>query len=574
MKTLLRNPRLFPDLEAWSGASPGITAAFFFWSSGTELQKSSIGLLRSLLWESLQDMIYGPLQKDRSIVQWLFADRWEQFSSYGGGHHGFAFGELRRAFDLMVADISKKFLFLIDGLDELDGYPEPIVELLTTATKRTNVKIITASRPLPGFQHAFEGRPCLSMDPMVNSDIQAVILDLFNEDDNLADIRSKAADTALETAIVSSIAQKSSSSFLWAFIATKFLLRSLNDADDLSSLQRRVDALPTDLEPLLSQMFSLLPDKDRQQASRLLRLVTAHGYPTLLGLSFANDADTRSSITAPIRPLQSADLNRRISEMYTLLDYPLQNFLTLFETSPHTSQAPSAADADGAASDTSSSLSPSRLKINFTHRCIKDFVESGPIREQIRQCTGYDAMNTDEHWANASLWTLKTLEPNPWASEHERFKLWDDVADCVEYALRLEERDRKVRVSYLDEVGRAGVAERMQYIRANATDLPEAPPIESFLDIAVWLNLAGYVSIKASSKGGADRKEIRHAVAYFADMRKRLGHGGENRWLGDRRRLRAVYGDTSPELGALLEYYGKAMRFASAKPYFAIPEGV
>jgi hypothetical protein len=468
----------------------------------------------------------------------------------------------------MVSDISKKFLFLIDGLDELEGYPELVVELLTSSTKRANVKIITSSRPLPGFQHAFEGRPVLSMEPMIKSDVQAVVIGLFNQDEKLADVRSKQADTNLETAIVCDIAKRSTGNFLWATLATQFLLRSLNDADDMTSLQRRVESLPTELDALFSHMFKHLPDKDCQQASRLLRLVTAHGYPTLLGLSFANDLDTRSSISAAIHPLESAELSRRITDICNLLEYPSQNFLTMFETAPQPSQASS---NDGEGSDADAQLHPLRLKVNFTHRTIKDFVESGPVREQILQATGYKSFNPNEHWANASLWTLKTLEPNPWASEHNKFALWDDLAWCIEYALRLEESDKKVRLTYFDEVGRAGITERLAYIRANATDLPEAPPIETFLDLAVWLNLIGYVSIKAKN---AERKEIRHAVGYFQAMRKRLGAGGEERWVGDRKRMKAVYEATSPELFALLEYYGKAMRFASAKPHVDIPEGI
>lgn len=571
MKTLLRNPKLFPDLEAWSGASPGITAAYFLWScSGTELQMSYTGLLRSLIWESLQDMIYGPLQKDPSIVQWLFADRWQQFSSYGGGHHPFDSGELRRAFDLMVSDISKKFLLLIDGLDELDGYPEAVVELLTSTAKRANVKIIISSRPLPGFQHAFEGRPVLSMEPMIKDDIQAVVLSLFNQDDGLTEIRTKKGDTSLETTIIRDITKRSAGSFLWATMATQFLLRSLNDADDMTSLKHRVQALPAELEALLPHMFKLLPEKDCQQASRLFRLVSAHGYPTLLGLSFANDLDTKSSISAPTRPLQSTELNTRITEICSLLEYPAQNFLTMFETIPQASQA-SSGDVADKCSDGDGELNPLRLKVNFAHRTIKDFIESGSAREQIRQSTGYESFSADEHWANASLWTLKTLEPNPWASEQDKLELWDQMASCIEYALRLEESDKKVRVTYLDEVGRAGVAERLRYIWASATDLPKAPPLESFMDIAVWLNLSGYVGIKAKN---AERKEIRHALGYFQAMRKRLGTGGEEKWLGDRKRMRAVYDATSPELLALLEYYGKALRFGTAKPHVDIPEGI
>ena len=40
----------------WAGTKPLITASCFFWTPGAELQKSQIGLLRTLLVELLQQV--------------------------------------------------------------------------------------------------------------------------------------------------------------------------------------------------------------------------------------------------------------------------------------------------------------------------------------------------------------------------------------------------------------------------------------------------------------------------------------------------------------------------------------
>jgi hypothetical protein len=504
-------------------------------------------------------MIYGPLQKDLGIVQWLFADRWEQFASYGGGTHNFAFGELRRAFDLMISDITKKFLFLIDGLDELDGYPEAVVELVTSSAKRDNVKIVTSSRPMAGFQNAFENKPTLAIDNLVTNDIKSVVLYHFNQDDKLAKMRTQQPDNKMETNIVGDIASKAAGSFLWATLGTQFLLWSLSDNDDFHSLMTHVGALPSDIDSLLSQIFQTFDDGDNAQASRLFRLVNAHGYPTLLGLSFANDADTKSSLVAEVRLLKSAELTKRVEDLCALVRDQCKNFLTVFASAQEDE------DEDDEQND------PNSLKVNFSHRCIKDFIQSGPTWEQIRQNTGYDTFNPDENWANASLWELKTLQDQPSEAGEDILPIWETLAWCIEYALRLEEKDKKVRVTYLDEVGRAAIAERQEFVKDNATDLPEGAPISTFMDIAVWLNIAGYVSIKAKD---VNRKELRHAIDYFRTTRKRLGTGGENRYIGDRKRMKVAYDSTTPELVQLLEYYAKAVRFATPKPHVDIPEGI
>jgi hypothetical protein len=461
----------------------------------------------------------------------------------------------------MTGDITKKFLFLIDGLDELEEYPEAIVNLLMKSTMRDNVKIVTSSRPLPGFQNAFEGQPGLMLDSMTHSDIQAFVLHLFNQSDNLAKIRTQQSDNKLETNMIGDIVSKASGDFLWASLSTTHLLQEITESDNLYSLQSRVEGFPLELDTLLLYIYQGLNDNDRVQASHIFRLVLAHGYPSLLGLSYANDPEQTSGISAEIRPLKAAELAKRVETISTVLRVQCRNFLTVFQGSANVAE-----DDE----ESGSNNDPSRLMVNWVHRCIRDSVQSGAIWEQIRQATGYDSFDPNEYWANASLWNLKTIQAQPSATGEQVLPIWETLAWCIEYALRLEEKDKKVRVTYLDEVGRAGIA-RKDLIKDNATDLPEGATTESFLDIAVWLNLSGYVSIKAKT---ADRKELRHAVEYYRIMRKRLGTGGEDRWLGNRKRMRVMYDGTSAELFQLLEYYGKAMRFATPKPHVDIPEGV
>jgi hypothetical protein len=558
MKHLFRNPRLFPHLEAWSGASPGIIAGFFFWSCGTELQNSNTGMLRALLYESLQDMIYGPLQKDPYITQRLFADRWQQFASYGGGTTEYTFAELRHAFDAMISDTTKKFLFFVDGIDEMDGYPEVLVDLLLASTKRDNVKICMTGRPLPGFLNAFHGRPSLVVDLMTSNDIQHVVTQQFNQNENLVRIRTQQNDSKLESNLIREIVSKAAGGFLWATLSTDYLLRGVSASDVYYDLQLRADGLPAELEELIPRIFQNIDGNDRTQAARLFRLIHAHGYPTLLGLSFANDNDPTSSLAADIQSLKAPELTKRVEQMYAVTSNQCRNFLTIFESASEIGDDEERNPAE-------------RLRVNFAHQVIRDVLISEPTWSQILQTTGLDAFDTDENWANGSLWTLKTLTPHTTPEHSEFLSVWDDLAWCIEYALRLEEKDKKVRARYLDEVGRAAVTSRQSLIALNATDLPEGAIAETFLDVAVWLNLTGYVSVRAKT---SKRNENKHAVEYFTAVRKRLGDGGEERWLAGKRRMKALYRESPTELHMLLAYYSKAVKFGSAKPNIEIPEAV
>ncbi|KAF2117082.1 hypothetical protein BDV96DRAFT_490389 [Lophiotrema nucula] len=556
-KFLFRNSRTFPSLEAWSGASPGITAGFFFWKSGIELQKSSLGLLRSLLYESLQDMLYGPLQQDPGIIHWLFSDRWQQFISYGGGLGDFTFADIRKSFDLMIADASKKFLFVIDGLDELDGYPDAVVDLLLGAVKRNNVKIIASSRQSPAYQNAFEKRPALVIDRRANDDIQTYVKNILSQDEKFRRLRSQHSDEKLEMYLIKEIVHKADGVILWAVLATENVLYGIGDLDDLASLQSRVESLPADMDGLLLRVYQSINPDDLQQAARLFSLVNAHGYPDLLGLSFANDTDTKSSLSAEVRLLKDADLTQRIADMMLLLQNQCRGFLSIFEVTPE--------GDDEEEEDVLGAAKPDHLKVNYRHRIIRDFILEPKLETQLNAMTLDQGFDTDEQWANASLWALKTLPAK------EPLQIWDKLAWCIEYALRLEEKDGKVRLTYLDEVGRAAINERQDLINSHSSDLPDGATAENFLDIAVWLNLIGYVRIKAKD---ADRKVVKHAIEYHRTIKKRLGQGGEEKWIGDRRRLKIVYVRTAPELDNLLDYYAKPAisRMTAPKPFVEVQE--
>lgn len=505
-------------------------------------------------------MIYGPLQKDPGIIQWLFSDRWEQFAAYGGGTHNLTLQDLRRAFDLMISDITKKFFFVVDGLDELDSYPDSVIDLLVTVTKRKNVKVCTSSRDTPDFQEAFADRPSVELDLRTNSDIQTYISHTFAEDEKWVKLCTAHPDGTPERNIIGGLVKKASGVFLWASISTDFLLEGISEADDLSSLQSRLDDLPSDLEALLSHIFSSLDQTDLDQAARLFRLVDAHGYPSLLGLSFAFDATAQATIAADVRPLRATEIAKRVENIQALVLHQCKSFLTIFEASSYGNEANSDVGLEH------------RLRVNYTHRSIKDFLHSGSAASRIRDVTGHDAFNADESWANASLWALKTLEPQQRTRDEVVLPIWEHLAWCIEYALRLEKKDKKVRVTYLDEVGRAAISDRQESVKNGETDLPEGVVAESFLDVAVWLNLTGYVSIKAKS---ADRKEVKHAVEYYKAVRKRIGKGGEENWIGEKRALlRAKYDTPAPEVHQLLEYYAKPVRMMTPKPFVEIPEGI
>jgi hypothetical protein len=125
--------------------------------------------------------------------------------------------------------------------------------------------------------------------------------------------------------------------------------------------------------------------------------------------------------------------------------------------------------------------------------------------KKILDTTGHDMFDPERHWANAYLGIFKAVI----GDARTNFLL------CLEYALRLEFRTQVCPVEYLDEVGRTAVATDIftlmaQHVNRYARDsMSPRPTIETFLDIAVMFNLAGYVRVKGPQ---VSRSEIVHAA--------------------------------------------------------------
>jgi hypothetical protein len=545
-KHLFRNSRIFDYLEAWSGAAPGITSTFFFWNSGTELQNSPTGMLRCILYESLQDMIYGPLEQDQGIVQWLFGDRWRQFTSYGGGIHEFTFAEVRKAFELMVADVSKKFLFMIDGLDEMDEHSSELVETVINATKKDNVKIVVSSRASPELEAAFEKRPSLVLDEWTKKDSQAYIMDRFDKAEKLTSLRRR-SDNVEEMNAINTLAEKADGVFLWAKLATSFMLQSATDADTFSALRDRAGNLPPTLELLIPNIVSSLTPEEAESLWKLTALLESHTTtcPGLPPLSFALTSDLKASIAADTKPLKSADSSKRIETMRALLTNDCKSLLSTFDTS-----SPECPEKRGR---------PESFVVTYTHRIIRSLLmsHSQPPSD----------FNATAAWSAAHLHTLKTLRPTPDSSE---MLIWPALSACITHSLFLFDNTKKLPLTYLESAASVALAHHAK--SPLSSDLPTYPstPIASFLDIAVFLNIQSYVAIKAKA---VDKKEVRHAIEFGRNMRKRVGRGGESRWIGDGGgRLREEWEKDRGDVDAMLEYYGKSVRFGSAKVWVEVPE--
>jgi len=170
MKHIFDNHRTRELLQKWiqnakSTNVPLCVATFFFWNSGTALQKSLTGMLRTLFLQILGS--YPQVIPLMLPITWakVYA-RLLDSMPVGLLSEAWSLREVLSGFKILLTqqDIATNLCILIDGLDEFDGDHEELAELFTEIANNgpPNTKICLSSRPLPVFKDTFYDCPSCS----------------------------------------------------------------------------------------------------------------------------------------------------------------------------------------------------------------------------------------------------------------------------------------------------------------------------------------------------------------------------------------------------------------------------
>lgn len=204
MKYILQDGRTASHLEAWASTADIIRAGFFFWNSGTAIQMSQSGLLATLLYQSIQQLLQVDCGID--IVRAIFPDRWEKFDAFGGGKEEFNWLEMQRAFTHMISNDNLRFFFVIDGLDEFEGKSKVLIDFILRVSGRENVKVCVASRPWLAFEDAFQRFCHLSLEDLTRGDISNYVTDKVSADLHFCRLKKREPEKA--ESLISNIANK------------------------------------------------------------------------------------------------------------------------------------------------------------------------------------------------------------------------------------------------------------------------------------------------------------------------------------------------------------------------------
>ena len=313
MKFLSHHRSSTSALQRWAGDKELITATFYFWYAGTELQKSQQGLLQSLL--------HGILSQCPEIMPQVISKRWELCTRTQYTDSRWTRAELLDAFAQLSNQhtLKKRFCFFIDGLDEYDGDHSEVVDLVQGFARSRDIKVCLSSRPWNVFTRAFGlgSHPKFHLEDLTQQDIKSYVQDTLGDNKlfcQLAEGKDSARCRELENGVV----RRAQGVFLWVFLVVRSLMEGLTNADRITDLERRLESLPTDLEAYFRHMLENIEEFYVQQTVQTFHVALQAVEPLSL-MTYAMmdelEENPRYAIELPVQQMTTTDIESQCQDM-------------------------------------------------------------------------------------------------------------------------------------------------------------------------------------------------------------------------------------------------------------------
>lgn len=432
MKFLCSYHQTSEKLKIWAQGKEMICASYFFWSAGSDkLQKSQAGLLRSLLYQILRQRPDMISQAYPQVWRLLFPEPGVSRSIYNLDQGKLiplqdvkSLDATLQAISSQLVDSGAKLCFFIDGLDEYDGEPSAMVELVKKMRRLNNLKLCVSSRDWNEFETQFgRGGSKLYMQDFNYEDITAYVRDTLGNSPDYQDLED---DEIIGEEIQKIIVQNARGVFLWVFLVVGSLQEGLINGESMARLKTRLNELPTELDDYFKQiLLGHVHQKYRSESAEMFS-VTLEGSEDLpvMAYWFMGEQEPDYAVNLEIKPLSPQALNKRFKAIKKRLSSSCKGLLYIHYRMPQGDDAP-----------TGSSILFNR-KVSFLHRTVRDYLMLDDTREILR---AWNSSSFDPH-ASICQAVLGMLKIAPEQSEY-----WGDNQPAAKLTGLLRSHLREVR---------------------------------------------------------------------------------------------------------------------------------
>lgn len=277
------------NLRVWAQDLTLTTPKFFFWRAGSREQRSTNGLLRSLLHQILS------CHPSCSTLLLLREDPIPFWTNES----------LQSALQVIIAQTldSMKICFLIDGLDESDegvDSQRQLMNLVKDLSRKKNVKYVISSRPEPWLIVELSSYSSLRLQDLTEDDICTYVQGRLLSEPTMQ--RHQAANQGKTDELIHMLCRKADGVFLWTRLATQDIVRGLQAEDSIDVLLQRIELLRSGLDRLFVQLLEYVDPVHQARAAKYLAFVREWNNPnmeppklTLLHIAFAYHSEFAST---------------------------------------------------------------------------------------------------------------------------------------------------------------------------------------------------------------------------------------------------------------------------------------
>jgi hypothetical protein len=262
--TLMRHIVDCGGLSTVLGGTEIAVAVHYFQADSSDLARTVEGMLRSLLWQIIQQV---PSTAFRTVLERYQRIRTTKRQTWTRGELEISLIESAKLYPKAAV------CFFVDGLDEHNGEDREITDYLAKfqGLMPSNTRLCISSRPYPDFAAEFESSKGFKMHKRTWSDILQYVRHRCEE------LKNFFPDQVQE--LSEEIISRAQGSFLWTSLVCDDLQKDWRRHRSPEALKERLQVTPRDPLPFYKRILDELDERETKDLYHMVSIVTESAVP-------------------------------------------------------------------------------------------------------------------------------------------------------------------------------------------------------------------------------------------------------------------------------------------------------